>query len=312
MTGQLTRLQPGDLLAALGELAPARAAEVYAALGYRVVAMHAIRADGGCTCRQGSRCADPGKHPCLAGWPRVASRTPAEVCRWWQRWPQANVGLVTGARFDVLDLDGPEGVEALRAALSQRDPREHPGPVVRTGGGGWHLLYAPTGLGNRVGLLPGVDWRGHGGVIVAPPSIHASGRAYRWVRPLAGELPAVPQELRAWLAPPPTQRASAAPPPAATDRAGAYARAALDREAATVRAAAPGTCNHTLNRAAFNLGQLIAARLLDAAEVSAVLLEAAMAAPTSGHADRKRKARQTIKSGLHAGARTPRRGRGVA
>jgi hypothetical protein len=122
----------------------------------------------------------------------------------------------------------------------------------------------------------------------------------------------VPQELRARLAPPGVERASAVPPPAATDRAGTYARAALDREAATVRAAAPGTCNHTLNRAAFNLGQLIAARLLDAAEVSAVLLEAAMAAPTSGHADRERKARQTIKSGLRAGARTPRRGRGVA
>jgi hypothetical protein len=315
MTGQLTKLQPGDLLAALGELAPGRAAEAYAALGYRVVAMHAVRADGGCTCQRGTRCSDPGKHPCLAGWPRVASRTPAEVRGWWQRWPAANVGLVTGARFDVLDLDGPEGVEALRAILSQRDPREHPGPLVRTGGGGWHLLYAPTGLGNRVGLLPGVDWRGHGGLVVAPPSRHASGQPYRWVRPLGGELPAVPQELRAWLAPPRVERTSTAPPPPAAvagGRAERYAHAALGREAAAVRAAAPGTCNHTLNRAAFNLGQLVAAGLLDADQVGAVLLEAAMAAPATGHADRERKARATIKSGLHAGARTPRRGRGVA
>jgi hypothetical protein len=314
MTDQPASLQPGDLLAALGALPPSRAAEAYATLGYRVVAMHAARADGGCTCRRGTRCADPGKHPCLADWPRAASSAPAEVRRWWQRWPAANVGLVTGARFDVLDLDGPEGMEALRAVLSQRDPTEHPGPVVRTGGGGWHLLYAPTGLGNRVGLVPGVDWRGHGGLIVAPPSIHASGRAYRWVRPLAGELPAVPQELRARLAPPRAERTSAAPlPPAATDRVGAYARAALDREAATVRAAAPGTCNHTLNRAAFNLGQLVGAGLLDAEQVTTVLLEAAMAAPASGHADRERKARATIESGLRAGARTPRTpGRGVA
>jgi Bifunctional DNA primase/polymerase, N-terminal len=312
MTGQPARLHPGDLLAALSALPPGRAAEAYAALGYRVVPMHAVGAGNGCTCQRGTRCSDPGKHPCLAGWPRAASRTPAEVRGWWQRWPLANVGLVTGTRFDVLDVDGPAGVEALRALVSHRHPAEHPGPVVRTGGGGWHLLYAPTGLGNRVGLLPGVDWRGHGGVIVAPPSIHASGRAYRWVRPLAGELPAVPQELRAWLAPPPTQRASAAPPPAATDRAGAYARAALDLEAATVRAAAPGTCNHTLNRAAFNLGQLIAAGLLDAEQVRAVLLEAAIAAPATGHADRERKARQTIESGLRGGARTPRQGRGVA
>ena len=75
---------------------------------------------------------------------------------------QANIGLTTGRRFDVLDLDGQQGVEALTAVLSI-EPLEHPGPVARTGGGGWHLLYRPTGLGNRVGLLSGVDWRGRGG-----------------------------------------------------------------------------------------------------------------------------------------------------
>jgi hypothetical protein len=185
--------------------------------------------------------------------------------------------------------------------------------VVRTGGGGWHLLYAPTWLGNRVGLLPGVDWRGHGGLIVAPPSVHASGQPYRWVRPLGSELPAVPDRLRARLVPPPVERTSAAPPPpAATDRAHRYAHAALDREARSVATAPAGTCNHTLNRAAFNLGQLVAGGLLDAGEVGAVLLEAALAAPATGHADRARKARQTIKSGLHAGQQQPRRGRRLA
>jgi Bifunctional DNA primase/polymerase, N-terminal len=313
MTDQPTRLQPGDLLAALGALPPGRAAEAYAALGYRVVAVHAVRADGGCTCPQGSRCADPGKHPCLADWPRAASTSPAEVRRWWQRWPAANVGLVTGARFDVLDLDGPSGMEALRAALSQRDPIEHPGPLVRTGGGGWHLLYAPTGLGNRVGLVPGADWRGRGGVIVAPPSRHASGRIYRWVHPPAGELPAVPEGLRLLLAPPAVARTSGPPAAVAGGRAERYARSALAREARAVATAPLGTCNDTLNRAAFNLGQLVGAGLLAAEEVRAVLLEAALAAPTTGHPDRERRARATIESGLRAGARTPRRpGRGVA
>jgi hypothetical protein len=188
--------------------------------------------------------------------------------------------------------------------------------VVRTGGGGWHLLYAPTGLGNRVGLLAGVDWRGRGGLVVAPPSRHPSGHAYRWVRPLCAELLAVPDRLWARLVPPPAQRTTGPPPPPAAvagGRAERYARAALDREAAAVRAAPVGTCNHTLNRAAFNLGQLIAAGLLDAEQVGTVLLEAAMAAPTTGHADRERKARATIESGLRAGQQRPRRrGRGVA
>jgi Bifunctional DNA primase/polymerase, N-terminal len=303
---QPARLGTGELLAALGELPLGRAAEVYAALGYRVVPMHAVRGDGGCTCQQGARCADPGKHPCLKDWPHAASTTPAEVRRWWQRWPLAGVGLVTGTRFDVLDLDGTQGVEALRAALSQRDPVEHSGPVARTGGGGWHLLFAPTGLGNRVGLLPGVDWRGRGGVVVAPPSVHASGRRYAWARPLGGELPAVPEGLRRLLAPP--RPATRPPGEAPAGRAGAWARAALDREAATVRAAPAGTCNATLNRAAFRLGQLVAAGLLDASEVRVRLLAAALAAPPTGHRDRDRKARATIESGLAAGARKPRPG----
>jgi hypothetical protein len=90
-------------------------------------------------------------------------------------------------------------------------------------------------------------------------------------------------------------------------RAERYAHAALAREADRVRAAAPHTCNDTLNRAAFNLGQLVAAGLLDVDQVRAVLLAAALAAPATGHTDRERKAIATIASGLRGGAAKPRR-----
>jgi hypothetical protein len=207
------------------------------------------------------------------------------------------------------------GAAALRAILG-RDSPDHPGPVAHSGGGGWHLLYAPTGLGNRVRLLAGVDWRGQGGLIVAPPSRHASGGRYRWVRPLTAVPPEVPEGLRRLLAPPPAARTTLppVPRPAGSDgsRAGRYAQAALQREAARVRTAAPHTCNDTLNRAAFNLGQLVAAGLLDADQVREVLLAAALAAPTTGHADRERKAKATIASGLRAGAAKPRRRRNGA
>ena len=299
------RLGPGELLAALGELNPGRAAEAYAALGYPVVAIHGPRGNGGCTCARGSGCADPGKHPRLQDWPQAASTTPAQVRRWWQRWPQANVGLVTGVRFDVCDIDGPAEAEALRAALSHRGPAEHLGPVVRTGGGGWHLLYAPTGLGNRVGLLPGVDWRGHGGLIVAPPSLHASGRTYQWARPLSGELPAVPDRLRRLLAPPPWP-ATRPPAKLPAGRAGAWAQGALRAECAQVARTRPGGKgrkgrNHALNRAAFRLGQLVAAGLLDRPTVEAGLLDAATACGLG-----EREATATIHSGLTAAARKPR------
>jgi hypothetical protein len=312
---QPTLLGPSDLLAALGGLDCAHAAEVYAACGYPVIPMHAAGLDGGCTCPAGPACLDPGKHPRLAAWPRLAATDPATVRGWWQRWPDANLGLATGRRFDVLDLDGAEGVEALRA-ITGRDPLDHPGPVARSGSGGWHLLYAPTGLGNRVQLLAGVDWRGQGGLIVAAPSRHASGGRYRWVHPLTAELPEVPEGLRRLLAPPPAARTTLPPAPrpagSGGSRAGRYAQAALQREAARVRTAPPGTCNDTLNRAAFNLGQLVAAGLLDADQVHQVLLAAALAAPGTGHADRQRKATATIASGLRGGATKPRQRRGGA
>jgi hypothetical protein len=116
--------------------------------------MHTGQPGGGCSCPD-QACQDPGKHPRLRGWQRLASTDPAVVGAWWRRWPDANLGLATGRRFDVLDLDGPHGVEALRAALSIT-PAEHPGPVARTGGGGWHLLYRPSGFGNRSGCCRGL------------------------------------------------------------------------------------------------------------------------------------------------------------
>jgi hypothetical protein len=299
------RLSPGELLAALGKLDCVRTAAVYAALGFPVVPMHTAQPAGGCSCPDPA-CPDPGKHPRLRGWQRLAATDPAVVGEWWRRWPQANLGLVTGRRFDVLDLDGTQGVEALRAVLSIA-PLEHPGPVARTGGGGWHLLYAPAGLGNRVRLLPGMDWRGRGGLIVAPPSDHASGHRYRWVRPLTATLPQVPAALRRLLAPPAAMRTTLPPAPILTGRGGGYGPAALARERAAVAAASPGRRNATLNRAAFNLGQLVAAGLVDVDQVRVVLLAAALEAGNP-----EAKARATIESGLRGGAAKPRRRRAGA
>jgi Bifunctional DNA primase/polymerase, N-terminal len=295
---------PAHLLAAtdLGELGCAQAAQAYAALGCPVVPMHTPRAGGGCTCADPS-CSDPGKHPRLRGWQRLATADPAVVGEWWRRWPDANLGLATGWRFDVLDLDGTEGVEALRAAL-QIAPREHLGPLARTGGSGWHLLYAPTGYGNRVGLLPGMDWRGQGGLVVAPPSRHTSGHRYAWVRPLPAAPPTVPAGLRRLLAPPPTSRTTRPAAPTTTGRGGGYGRAALAGERAAVAGARPGSRNATLNRAAFSLGQLVAAGLLDVDEVRRVLLTAAIRAGNP-----EAKAQATIESGLKGGAAKPRHGR---
>src|SRR6185312_7731225 len=100
-------------------------------------------------------------------------------------------------------------------------------PLVRTGSGGWHLLFAPTGMGNRVRFLPGVDWRGVAGYVVLPPSIHARGPRYTLVR--SGPFPPVPPALLTALTPPaPVARTITRAPVA---RPAGYGPAALHREA---------------------------------------------------------------------------------
>jgi hypothetical protein len=46
---------------------------------------------------------------------------------------------------------------------------------------GFHWYVKPTGMGNRAGVLPGVDFRGKNGYVIAPPSVHPDGNRYRWV-----------------------------------------------------------------------------------------------------------------------------------
>jgi hypothetical protein len=294
------RLGPGNPLAAPGgDPPPGWAAEVYAACGIPVLPLYEPGPDGGCACPAGPACGDVGKHPRVTGGTHAASTDPRQVRRWWRRWPRANLAARTGVEFDVCDVDGPAGVAALRAVFHHAG-YAHCGPVARSGGGGWHLLFAPTGLGNRVGLLPGVDWRGQAGIIVLPPSQHRSGRPYTWARPLTAALPEVPAGLGRLLAPPP-RPATRPPGVLPTGRAGAWARGALQAEQAAVATARPGTCNATLNRAAFRLGQLVVAGLLEADQVRVMLLAAAVEAGNP-----ERKARATIESGLAGAARKPR------
>lgn len=112
--------------------------------------------------------------------------TDDEVRAWFQRWPNGNVGLVTGviSGLVVLDIDPKhEGEASLEALIHQHGPLPHT-VEARTGGGGRHLYFLhPGGLvRNKVGLAPGMDLRGDGGCVVAPPSIHASGQAYAWLQ----------------------------------------------------------------------------------------------------------------------------------
>ena len=105
--------------------------------------------------------------------------TEAEVGDWFSD-PTMGVGIVTGtiSNLVVVDFDGELGAATEQEIL----PRLGAGPVALTGGGGCHRFFSHPGrkVPTRKGILPGMDIRGDGGFIVAPPSVHASGRQYSW------------------------------------------------------------------------------------------------------------------------------------
>ena len=105
--------------------------------------------------------------------------TEAEIQDWFAD-PTMGVGIVTGAisNLTVADFDGDIGAATEQDILS----RLGAGPVALTGGGGCHRFFSHPGkkVPTRKGILPGMDIRGDGGFIVAPPSVHASGRQYSW------------------------------------------------------------------------------------------------------------------------------------
>ncbi len=124
-----------------------------------------------------------GKEPRVAGGFKSASKDPAQITDWWQRWPDAAIGIPTGAAsgVSVLDVDARHGGLATLAEIIREHGPLPDGPVVITGGGGLHYWFGHhDGLRCKSGVLPGIDVRAGGGYVIAAPSIHTSGVPYRW------------------------------------------------------------------------------------------------------------------------------------
>ncbi len=108
-------------------------------------------------------------HPChpetqrpLTKWSEAASTHRAIIESFWQRWPDALIGLCTGDGLVVVDDDrGREEPEEDMAVTR----------TAKTRSRGWHHYFrTDADIGNRVGIIPGVDVRGAGGYVIAPPS----------------------------------------------------------------------------------------------------------------------------------------------
>ncbi len=112
----------------------------------------------------------------LIKWQEYQSRKPAvaEIEQWWTEWPEANIGIVTGAVSGIVVVDVEAG-----------GPTGNLPPTVmsKTGGGGLHFYYRHPGreVKNGVRVRELTDIRGDGGYVVAPPSLHQSGNRYEWI-----------------------------------------------------------------------------------------------------------------------------------
>jgi hypothetical protein len=234
---------------------------------------------------------------------KEASTDPEQIRAWWSVEPTANVGLVTGVYFDVLDIDGEAGWSTLAHSVSTCGTLPS-SPVSITGGSGGHDLFLPTGCKNRVGFLPHLDWRGVGGYIVAPPSIHPNGTRYEWALS--------PDEVPIGAAPPwlvdLVNGRPVGPGHAMMARGGrtvgpsiatAYGSRVLEAQCGRLSLAQEGTRNDQLNQSAYVLGLIAADGHLDIGVVIQALLYVAR---QTGLGDLE--AERTIESGLAAGLRS--------
>lgn len=176
------------------------AAERYAELGWPVCAgayppdakARPGEAGRACSCDR-IGCPAPAAHPVSPAWQIQASADPALVGQWWMATPEANVILVTGRTFDVLDVPGAAGLAAL-ATMQRAGVR--PGPVAvgpgnrafffvrsraaHSGEDEWwscHLDCEPE----TVDQVSGLRWHCRDSYVLAPPSRPAAGIAGRWL-----------------------------------------------------------------------------------------------------------------------------------
>lgn len=275
----------------------------YASLGWRVLPLWPITPDPLdpiCTCPRGAACTSPGKHPVLRDGSHGASSDAATVRKWFDREKEPNVGIATGPESGlyIIDLDG---ADAIRVWSELTDGKAAPDSwIVRTGTGQHHYFSSTDPLPNSASrIAPGVDSRGLGGYVVAPPSLHRTLRRYEWFARNGDRPPALPPYI-VDLVKPPEQATPAAAPRVRVGESTPYAAGVLRHSLERVAAAPEGARNDTLTREAFLLGQWIGGGELDPVGIVQAL-EHAHPKPMD-----EKKVRSTIQRQLAYGAGYPR------
>lgn len=174
------------------------AALIYVGEGFSIIPLHYISRNR-CSC--GSQmCSSPAKHPITQHGLKDASNDPDQIKAWWKQYPKANIGVCTGQvsnGLTVIDVDVAKGGDVTTVDI----------PItleVETGAGFHFWLKSNQEIKNSAGKLgQGIDVRGWGGYVVAPPSVHASGRIYTFANQAL--IADFPPEILAKLQPEPEE-----------------------------------------------------------------------------------------------------------
>lgn len=277
-----------------------------------------------CACDDGPDCGSPGKHPRTRRGLTEASSDKRLVEKWWSMWPHANIGMPMGANgLAAIDVDPDHGGDHTLATLDQYCVQHEcdlwSTRVNRTGSGGTHHVFrdprgiVPTKRQTFGSDAPGVDTRGRGGYIVAPPSLHASGNRYEVIHN-GHTLADWPDCLTPLLSPaPPTENglppgAIACGPTRATDGdLGAvwafHALLSETKQLADLPLSEGSGKNAALNTAAYKLGRRVGAGFIDEPSVAIALFNSV--SHWIGHGHTERELRATIRSGVRAGMLNP-------
>lgn len=159
------------------------AAHEYRRRGWRVIQLHSVDETGACSCKRGAHCGrSAGKHPIVDAWQNSPAYSGPDIEALWEARPNANIGIATGepSGFWVLDIDPEHDGLASMAALVAEHGALPQTWVAQTGSGGYHYAFelpedfeVKNDQSGHVG--PGLDVRGKGGQIVAPPSVSGKG-----------------------------------------------------------------------------------------------------------------------------------------
>ncbi len=151
--------------------------------------------EGKCSCHKGSQCISPGKHPIISNGQHGWSKDPEQIKDWWGKWPNANIGVVTGEASNglaIIDIDSEEGLKNI----NQYIPYNIKYPISKTArnGFGQHWIFKTHyNIGDKIGNIKGSDLRNNG-IIVLPPSLGITGKRYEWKMSLKeNPIPELPQ-----------------------------------------------------------------------------------------------------------------------